>query len=225
MAKSAKTISKELISHLANIEKTRKKSEELLRNGILANRDVNVLYSGLFLEAVGSFERFIEDLFTDLLSKQVSHPSKKVKPKTFFKSALIAKDVLLNDRLYLDWLPYKKHTAKRARRFFKNGLPFTGLDNAIDTNTQPSIDNKVEKITEKISIIRNALAHKSAHSLRSFQREIISSSSALRSREKNPIGYLRGVHSSHPIVTTRYEQIINEIKNVSVLLTSKKLSW
>lgn len=223
MAKSANILSNKLISHLANIEKTRKKSEVLLRKGTLTNRDVNVIYSGLYLEAVVSFERFIEDLFTDLLSEKVNHPSKKVKPKTFFKSTQIARNVLLGERLYLDWLPYKKFTVKRAKRFFKKGLPFTGLDSCFDTNTQPSIDKKIETITEKISIIRNVLAHKSAHSLKGFKNKIISSSSALHSREKNPIGYLRGLHSSHPTPTTRYEQIINDIKYISVLLTSRRL--
>lgn len=223
MAKSAIILSNKLIGHLANIEKTRKKSEELLRSGTLTDRDVNLIYSGLFLEAVVSFEKFIEDLFTDLLSKKVNHPSKKVKPITFFQSSIIVRDVLLGERLYLDWLPYNKFTSKRATRFFQNGLPFIGLDNLIAINTQPSIDKKVENITEKISIIRNALAHKSVHSLITFEKKIISSSSALHSREKTPIGYLRGLHSSHPAPTTRYEQIINDIKYISVLLTSKKL--
>ena len=223
MAKSANILSNKLISHLANIEKTRKKSEELLRSGTLTNRDVNVIYSGLFLEAVVSFERFIEDLFTDLLSKRVNHPSKKVKPKTFFQSAIIARNVLLGERSYLDWLPYNKFTSRRAKRFFQNGLPFTGLDNLIDTNIHPSIDKKVDTITENISIIRNALAHKSAHSLETFEKRILSLRHALHSREKNPIGYLRGLHSSHPTPTTRYEQIINDIKYISILLTSRKL--
>ncbi len=220
MANSAKTLSNKLISHLANIEKTRKKSEELLKGGILANRDVDVIYSGLYIEAVVSFEKFIEDLFIDLLSKRVKHSSIKVKPKIYFKSATLARNVLLGERSYIDWLPYEKFTKKRAKRFFKNGLPFTGRDIRLETSTQPSIDKRIEKSSENIFIIRNVLAHKSEQSFKRFQKEIISSSVGLHSKEKKPIGYLRGIHSHHPIPTTRYEQIINEMKFISVLLTS-----
>ncbi|MBI4848818.1 MAG: hypothetical protein HY808_09630 [Nitrospirae bacterium] len=220
MAKSANNLSNKLSSHLANIEKTRKKSEELLKVGILANRDVDVIYSGLYIEAVVSFERFIEDLFIDLLSQRVKHSSKKVKPKIFFKSATLARNVLLGERSYIDWLPYEKFTKKRAKRFFENGLPFTGFDIGHDTSMQPSIDKRIEKSTDKISIIRNVLAHKSSQSFKRFQKEIISSTGGLHSKEKKPIGYLRGIHSHHPVPTTRYEQMINEIKFISVLLTT-----
>lgn len=223
MAKSAKSLSDGLVGHLGNIEKTRRKAEELFRNGELANRDLNMIYSGLFIEAVVSFERFIEDLFTDLLSQRVTHDSKRVKPKTQFNSPQVAWDVLLGERLYIDWLPYNKFTVKRAKRFFKNGLPFVGLDSGIDTTIQPSLDKKIDTITERISTIRNALAHKSDHSFKAFERKIISNSSALHSKEKNPIGYLRGLHTSHPVPMTRYEQIINDIKYISSLLTSKRL--
>jgi len=214
---SANILSGSLISHLAYIEKTRKKSEDLLLTGTLTNRDVNVIYSGLFLEAVVSFERFLENLFTDLLTKKVIHPSSKVKPKSFFKSSRIARDVLLGERIYLDWLPYNRYTTKRAKRFFNNGLPFIDLDSLFGSGT----DKKVDNMTERISIIRNAIAHKSDHSIETFEKKVISSAVALHSKEKNPIGYLRGLHSSHPKRTTRYEQIINEIKYISVLLTSK----
>lgn len=223
MAKSAIVISQKLVSHLANIDKTRKKSEELLNEGYLVNRDIDFIYSGLFIEAVTSFERFIEDLFVLLLSAKIIHPSKKVKTITTFGSTSIARHIIHGERPYLDWLPYERYTKKRAKAYFTNGLPFTGLDINLATTTTPSIDKKIEKITERISIIRNVLAHKSLQSFNRFQSEIISSSGALRSREKTPIGYLRGLHTSHPTPTTRYEQIINEIKFISILLTSKKL--
>lgn len=223
MADSAIVISQKLISHLANIDKTRKKSEELLNEGKLVNRDIDLIYSGLFIEAVTSFERFIEDLFIKLLSEKVIHPSKKVKLITTFKTTIIARHILHGGRQYLDWLPYERYTKKRAKAFFINGIPFTGLDKGINTDITPSIDKKIERITERISIIRNVLAHKSLQSFHRFQSEIIVSSGALRSKEKKPIGYLRGLHSIHPTPTTRYEQIINEIKYISILLTSKKL--
>lgn len=209
MAKSTTALSKQLIGHLANIEKTRRKSEELLRTGKLSDRDVNIIYSGLFLEAVVSFERFLEDLFVDLLSEKVRHPLKRIQPKLSFKSSVLAQDVLLNERQYLDWLPYRKYTAKRAVRFFKSGLPFTGLDGTI------------ESTTDNISVIRNALAHKSAHSLKAFNKKFILSAGGLHSRETTPVGYLRGLHTSHPTDMTRYEQIINDMKKISILLTSK----
>ena len=220
MANSAIEISKKLVSHLANIDKTRRKSESLLNSGELVNRDIELIYSGLFIEAVTSFERFIEDLFILLVSQKVTHPSKRVKPYTTLKSTVIARHILHGERQYLDWLPYKRYTKKRAKAFFINGLPFTGLDSG---DPAINLDKKVETITERISIIRNVLAHKSVQSFNRFRNKIIESSGPLRLREKSPIGYLRGLHSVHPNVTTRYEQIIDEIKYISILLTSKKL--
>lgn len=213
----------QLVSHLTNIDKTRKKSEALYRNGQLVNRDVDLIYSGLFIEAVTSFEKFIEELFTSLLTNEFAHPSKKVKSIASFASISIARKMIHGERLYLDWLPFEKYTKKRAKAYFKKGLPFTGLDKLINVNLIPSNDKKIERITERISIIRNVLAHKSKQSWSRFENEIINKSGALHSREKNPPGYLRGLHTSHPIPQTRYEQIILDIKQIASLITSKQL--
>jgi len=41
--------------------------ETLLGKGIIVRRDIEQIYNGLYLDAVCSFERFIEGLFIGLL--------------------------------------------------------------------------------------------------------------------------------------------------------------
>lgn len=222
MPNTSDGLSKKLISHLNNMELTRSKSEILLSSGHLSNRDVNLIYSGLYIEAVTSFERFLEDLFICLISNQVIHLSKRVKVKTIFDSKNHAWYALHGERNFIDWFPYK-HTSKRAKAFFYKGLPFTGLDKYINIATTASLDKRIINFCEKLLIIRNVIAHKSNQSKKRFYSEIVSKTSGLRSKEKKPVGYLRGTHTVHPVLTTRYQQIIDEIKFVSILITSKSL--
>src|SRR5688572_26488899 len=127
MAKPAQELSTSLTSHLANIEKTRKRTEELFVNGDLVRRDIEIVYSGLYMEAITSFERFIEELFMSLLCNRVAHSSKRVKTRVTFESIDLVRAMLVGERSYIDWLPYH-YTIKRAKAYFKNGLPFIGLD-------------------------------------------------------------------------------------------------
>src|SRR5438309_2089669 len=76
----ADVLSNRLISHLSNIEKTRRKSEDLFSQGRLVYRDLELIYAGLFLDSVTSFERYIEELFIGILTTRCRHESKKVKP-------------------------------------------------------------------------------------------------------------------------------------------------
>jgi hypothetical protein len=111
---------------------------------------------------------------------------------------------------------------KRAKAYFTDGLPFHGLDKGRDLTLIPSLDKRIRDSIEKFLIIRNALAHKSKYSYKRFESEIIGGT-ALSNRERKSIGYLRGQHSSVPAIITRYEQIISEIRFISILITSKKL--
>lgn len=145
------------IGHLNNIEFTRKKMERLFRKKLIVKKDIEVVYNGLLLDALTCFENFIEDLFINLLIADSVHPSFAVKAKHKFNSTKICREIIYAGKNYIDWLPYD-FTIKRAKIFLKNGKPFTNLDKAD------------RKVLTQISYIRNAIAHKSRHSIKMFNK-------------------------------------------------------
>ena len=142
-----------LIGHLRYIEQTRSKTERLHQEGYLVRRDLELVYAGLYLDAITFFENFIEDLFIRLLVGTVAHPSRLVVPKITFKSPVTCRNIVYGGRSYVDWFPYRQ-TQERAEIFFQKGLPFTGLR-----------DSDKENMNQMLCI-RNAIAHKSRHALR-----------------------------------------------------------
>ena len=68
----------------------------------------------------------MEELFVGLLTGGVT-PGRNVHPRVTFRSAAIARDVMLGGKTYVDWLPYH-FTEKRAGAFFRGGQPFCSLD-------------------------------------------------------------------------------------------------
>ena len=112
-------------------------------------------------------------------------------------------------RNYVDWLPYDQFTVKRAKRYFSAGDPFSRF--------KPHDVNRIDKIC----IIRNAIAHRSKHSLLKFRKEIIRDLPLL-SREKKPIGFLRSVYQANPQLT-RYDELSFEMARLATLLCRAKL--
>lgn len=178
--------------------------EALYAQNHIVRRDIEQVYSGLYIEAISSLETYIEKLFLGLLVGNVIHNSNKVYPRISFRSHSIARDVVYGGRQYVDWFPYYR-TEMRANAFFRNGFPFTLLDKA-DKNR-----------IENIFCIRNAIAHKSNYSLKKFEKEIIGSS-ILMPRERTPVGYLRSRFRIAPL-QTRYEQLISNISYIAVKIS------
>lgn len=191
------------VGHLKYMEKTRTKLEKLKSQRIIVKRDIEQIYSGLFLDVICSFEDFIENLFIGLLVGRLIHSSPNIIPRVNFKSDRVARDVVLGGMNYVDWFPYRL-TEKRAKAFFRRGLPFTMLDR-----------NDKEKL-ENILYIRNAIAHKSTHAMRMFEIKVIGSQ-ILMPRERTPSGYLRGIFRISPI-QSRYENLIAEISRIAMKL-------
>jgi hypothetical protein len=191
------------ISHLSYVEPTRSKMESYISQNSIVRRDIELIYMGLYLEAVCSFERFVEEIFIGLLVGRISHSSPDVVARVHFRSDIIAREVVLNGNRYVDWLPYE-HTESRAKAYFRNGKPFTLL-------------NPVEKHTlEDICCIRNAIAHRSVYATRRFEKNIIGTLPLL-SVEKTPSGFLRSRFRIFPI-QTRYENYVNQLASISMKL-------
>ena len=191
MPRPATTLSDAYASRLHTFERARQKFERLLNNRDVTRHDVSLFYEGILLRTVTGFEGLMEELFVGLLAGGIT-PGKNVHPRVRFSSHLVARDVMLGGRAFVDWLPYH-HTGKRASAFFRGGFPFTNLEKA-DV-----------KLLEKIILIRNAVAHQSRAARAKFEDEVIGSAPVLPV-ERTPAGYLRTVFRIAP-AQTRYEEI------------------
>lgn len=172
-----------LVLRLEYIERTRRKVELLLAANQINGRDIDVIYAGLFTNAIIGFEAFIEDLFVRLLIGRVTLKSSI--PRTLFKSSLVARSFIVGNRPYVDWLPYRC-TKDRATIFFRGGRPFSELP-----------EHLASKISH-CSLIRNALVHSGRHARRKFD-EVIANQSSLAPKERTPIGFLRSKFRITPI--------------------------
>ena len=200
MSTAAVACANQFIGHLRYIEPTRTKMENLVYNGKIVRRDIEQIYKGLYLEAVCSFERFLEDLFLGLLVCRLKHPSSTVVPRVTFKSDTVARDVVTGGNRYVDWLPYF-HTQHRADAFFRNGLPFTFLD------------SRDKQTIDQICYIRNAIAHKSNYANKLFIDKVIANI-PISPRDRTPAGFLRSRFRIAP-VQTRYENLIIEMSLIA----------
>ena len=163
----------------------------LVTRALVSQRDVELFYEGLLLKTVTSFEALLEELFLSLLTGSVE-PVKRVHPRVTFRSAAVARSVVLGGRAYVNWLPYY-FTENRAKAFFRGGQPFTSLDKAD------------KRSLEDLQTIRNAVAHQSLAAKDKFKREILAAVPLLP-RERSPSGFLRSVFRTNP-PQTRYEEI------------------
>lgn len=114
-------------------------------------------------------------------------------PRMKYSSDIVLRDHLLQDRRYVDWLPYDQ-TEKRAKLFLRGGRPFTEL----------SIDGR--KAFRELSAIRNVLAHESNHAAARFEKVVLSSR-VVPSYERKVERYLKGEHSTG---VSRLENHMNE---------------
>jgi len=165
--------------------------------------DVERAYAGAALEFHAYAERAVERLFVGLLRGSLNPSSAAIRPLIEVQSAATAHSVVSSERAYVDWLPYKRFTVRRARAFFSGGRPFTGLENA-DISA-----------FDDMSIVRNAIAHQSASALRQFKQRFVLGKS-LPPHQQRPAGYLRGRHT---IGQTRMNHLLSR-----VVLTITKLA-
>ena len=198
LGRALNILSNDFNSYLKSLDRTRRKVEVLFNQRDLSRKETEQIYGSLFLNVVIYFESFIENMFLGLLVGKFKYKASRITPRVKFKSDSVARDVVLGGKRYMNWLPYREETEKRAKIFFRNGVPFTSL-----------ADTEREEL-KKIHCIRNALAHKSRYSLQQFEKEVIDSF-LLTKREKSPGGFLRSQFRTSPN-QTRYENLIDQIE-------------
>lgn len=167
----------------------------------ISQADAALLYEAAFLAAVSSFEAMIEDLFVGLLVGELQSSDRGVQPRAAFRSHATAREFILAGRPYADWLPYER-TQERAKVFFRGGRPFTGLATSEITHLARCL------------AIRNAIAHKSRHASRQFERQVTAGLS-LAPRDKSPAGFLMSQHSAYP-PQSRFENMLADLHRVAV---------
>lgn len=182
------------------LDRTRTRVDQLFLRGKLTRFDIEQVYSGIYVEAFVSFERFLEDLFLGYVGGKVSMPTIKVKAKMSFPTAAITKDVVFGGKDYIDWIPYER-TTERAAIFLKEGKPFSTL-----SKTQ-------KEMLKELHRVRNALAHRSDHSVDIFTRLVLGTMS-LSPQERKPAGFLRSVFRVSP-KQTRLENYLFEMLTIA----------
>ena len=77
------------------------------REGVfIAKKDFDIIYEGVFMRSVTSFESFIEELFIGLLYNKYDLNARHTAQNVIFNSRKQALQNILNGKKYLDLLPH-----------------------------------------------------------------------------------------------------------------------
>ena len=182
MVKPASSVANGVLSRARSLRHYLRKMEALHASEHLSQTDVERAYGGGFLEFHAFIEMSIEALFLGLLRGRLVSSGNSVRPLVAARSDRTARAIVLAERPFVDWLPYKRYTLPRAKAFFSSGKPFSTLENI-----------EIEAF-EDSALIRNALAHQSASAIRKFRIKLVVGI-ALPPREHRPAPYLRGEHT------------------------------
>lgn len=183
----------DLERRLRALRSTRNKLETLYAGGLLARRDIERVYEGLYVGCMTSFEDFFESRFFELVLKPESRTSQVI-PRADFRSSAILRGFVLGDRSFVNWLPFSR-TADRAKVYLRGSRPFD------------SITSSEKRQMTMWMVIRHAIAHTSLEARRQFENQVLAGV-PLPPRERTPAGYLR---SSVRPGTTRFENISNQM--------------
>jgi hypothetical protein len=186
---------------------TRRRGELLYEEGSLLLQDIESIYAGLFIRAVGSVEALLEALFLAIVTERTSFPARaRIHPRVAFPSERILRDVLLGGKPYVDWLPYAR-TIGISERYLVGGHPFTDLAGDLKSKIPAWV------------VTRHALAHTSVSAREKFV-EVVIASKILPPRERTPAGFLRSEARIGPH-TTQFELFLGEMMDVAQALCNQ----
>jgi hypothetical protein len=190
--------------NLQRLNYTRHRMEKLFAAEIISKTDLDSVYEALFLRAVTSFEAFLEDLFLAILEGRARYNKQRVRVLMSAASREALMQILLQGNAFMNWLPFT-NTVKRASLYLKDGKPFTELSDGDKSQLKT------------ITVIRNAIAHKSPHALVEFERTVTNSLPLLLN-ERSPAGFLRSRITSGP-AQSRFEVYMGELGRCAGLLS------
>lgn len=194
MARPASDWADDLASRARGINLYVGRMDRVFSQGVIPRGDIERVYAGGFLAFHTYLESSIERLFVGLLVGRFVSQYSTVRPLINVSVDNVAYRIVRGERGYAAWLPYKRYTVRRAKAFFSRGKPFTDLAN-------PQI-----KVFDRLTILRNALAHDSYSTRREF-RLTFTEGKALPPDELRPSGYLRGLHA---VGQTRLDLLLSD---------------
>jgi hypothetical protein len=185
---AATTLADRLAREARSLEVYVRRTERLVAAGKLPMVDRDRAYAAGYTLFYTSLEFAIENLFIGIITCKLTLKQAGVKPIVTARTQAVAMQLILGGRTYVDWLPFERHTHRRAKALLVGGKPFTCLSKSD------------RRFLERMSILRNALTHRSAHALRQFEREFIEQNpvpGGLPPAQHDPVGYLRGQHAAN----------------------------
>jgi hypothetical protein len=188
---------------LQRLNYTRHRMEKLFSVKRISKTDLDSVYEALFLRAVTSFEVFLEDLFVAILEGRARYSRNRVRVLMSASSRDDLMRILLQNNAYMNWLPFN-NAERRAKIYLKDGRPFSDLSDGD------------KSILKTITVIRNAIAHKSAHALSEFNRTVTGALPLLHN-ERSPAGFLRSRITSGP-AQSRFEVYMGELGRCAGLI-------
>jgi hypothetical protein len=188
-----------------SLNASRCRVDSLLSKQLISQRAAEQMYEGLFISAFTAMEGLVEEVFIGLLTPSLVYSHGSAKTRVSVKSPKVAREIVVGTgRRYVDWLPYER-TEERAHLFFRGGRPFTNLG-AAD-----------KQALLKCQVIRNAIAHRSRHSMRQFEH-IVLAPIALPPRQRKPGSFLHAQFSAAP-VQRWYEVLVAQMLHCARLIT------
>jgi hypothetical protein len=198
---------------LINLDYTRGRMESLYAQHRVSLRDVSAVYESLFLRAVVGFEEFCEELFFEILDGKTRYATSKVIIKFTAVSSAASREIVLHRQKYLTWLPFSSTEERVGLYFVRRGPDETAGRPFMEVQ---SLDKKT---LEKIVLIRNVIAHRSAHAIRMFEQSVLADT-ALLAGEKTPAGFLR---SQSTPSKKRFEDYIETLASIAKQILGKPL--
>lgn len=177
------------------------KQSQLHQVGQMGIRDLHFATEITFLRAIVAMENFLEEQLIALLVGKAYFQGQSVSTRVTVTTHRMARELVYGGRQYVDLLPYDK-TEKVAKLYLTGGRPFTNLN----ANSKRQL--------RQFLVIRNAIAHKSRHSLRQFNIQIIEPR-PLRGSVKSPAQYLLSAATTS---RTRLEMHLGDLLNIARLL-------
>jgi len=177
--------------------------ERLFSQRAIPRVDIERVYAGSLLSYHAFLEQAIERFFVGLMMGRFVCGDPAIRSLVSIKSDQVAYAILRGERSYVDWLPYKRYTLRRAKAFLSRGRPFTNLTGA------------QIKAFDRLTTLRNALAHESFSARRAF-RKTFTDGKALPPDQLRPAGYLRGQHAAGQ---TRFDFLLSDVVGVVRVLT------
>lgn len=189
------------VREVQRIEHFRSKQEGFVSRG-LGKNDIRLVYEIIFLSLFVALETFLENQLIGIVSGKPLSSGKRPKLKLEATSPISARNAIYGLRNYFDYFPFQ-NTARIAKVYVSQGVPFSMLQDA-DL-----------RLLENGQCIRNAIAHKSRHSISRFKRQVLSQL-MLRPSQQNPADYLRSPFS---VGVTRYENYSSEYVRIAQALS------